>query len=96
MKSTIIKRSIIIRHRKTSASLEDEFWGALKEIAPEHDMTLSDVVDTPRFQATKHNLPSLVRLFVLDFFRGICQANPRSRGPESSVGNIRKVVRGIC
>jgi len=33
MKSTVIKRSVVINGHKTSVSVEDHFWAALKEIA---------------------------------------------------------------
>jgi hypothetical protein len=33
MKSSVLKRSIIIAGHKTSVSLEDEFWNGLKQIA---------------------------------------------------------------
>jgi hypothetical protein len=33
MKSPVVKRSIVIAGHKTSVSLEDPFWSALKEIA---------------------------------------------------------------
>jgi predicted DNA-binding ribbon-helix-helix protein len=41
MKSPVIKRSIVIAGHKTSVSLEDAFWGALKEIATGLNKTLS-------------------------------------------------------
>jgi len=44
MKSTIVKRSIVIAGHKTSISLEDAFWMALKEIANGRGTTLSNVV----------------------------------------------------
>ena len=44
MKSLIAKRSIFLAGRKTSVGLEDEFWTALKKIANERHMTLSDSV----------------------------------------------------
>jgi len=44
MKSTISKRSIIIAGRRTSVSLEDAFWNALREIAVGRGATLSDLV----------------------------------------------------
>jgi len=69
MKSPVVKRSIVIAGHKTSVSLEDAFWKALKEIAGSRKMTLSDVVasiDTGRHQG---NLSSAIRLFVLDFYR---------------------------
>ncbi len=69
MKSPVVKRSIVIASHKTSVSLEDAFWKALKEIAVSRNMTLSDVVasiDTDRRQG---NLSSAIRIFVLDYFR---------------------------
>ena len=33
MKSLVVKRSVLLAGCKTSVSLEDEFWTALKEIA---------------------------------------------------------------
>ena len=69
MKSTIVKRSIVISGHKTSVSLEDPFWTALREIAIERNFTLSGLVariDTGRQHA---NLSSAIRLFVLDFYR---------------------------
>jgi predicted DNA-binding ribbon-helix-helix protein len=69
MKSTVIKRSVVLAGRKTSVSLEDPFWTALKEIAGGRDSTLSDLVvsiDTDRQHA---NLSSAIRLFVLEHYR---------------------------
>jgi predicted DNA-binding ribbon-helix-helix protein len=70
MKSSVVKRSIVIAGHKTSVSLEDAFWKALKDIAGGRDITLSDLVasiDTDRRQG---NLSSAIRLFVLDHYRG--------------------------
>ena len=44
MKSSVVKRSIVIAGHKTSVSLEDAFWKSLKEIAGGRDTTLSDLV----------------------------------------------------
>jgi Ribbon-helix-helix domain len=43
LKSAIPKRSIIVGGNKTSISLEDEFWEALREIAKERQTTLQDL-----------------------------------------------------
>ena len=40
MKSPVVKRSIRIAGHKTSISLEDDFWRALKEIAGERHKSL--------------------------------------------------------
>jgi len=44
MKSSVVKRSIVIAGHKTSVSLEDAFWSSLKEIGSERDETLSNLV----------------------------------------------------
>ncbi|MDP2802972.1 MAG: ribbon-helix-helix domain-containing protein [Phreatobacter sp.] len=69
MKSHVIKRSIVVEGHKTSVSLEDEFWNALKEIAAERRETLSDVVGQIDGGRSQGNLSSSIRLFVLDHYR---------------------------
>jgi predicted DNA-binding ribbon-helix-helix protein len=46
MKSPIVKRSIVLAGRKTSVSLEEPFWRALKDIAGSRRMTLSDLISS--------------------------------------------------
>ncbi|MEP9356717.1 ribbon-helix-helix domain-containing protein [Xanthobacter sp. KR7-65] len=70
MKSPVVKRSIVIAGHKTSVSLEDAFWEALKEIAGGRRLTLSDLVATIDSGRTQGNLSSAIRLFVLDHYRG--------------------------
>jgi predicted DNA-binding ribbon-helix-helix protein len=69
MKSPVVKRSIVIAGHKTSVSLEDAFWDALKEIAARRRATLSDLVASIDSSRTQGNLSSAIRLFVLDHFR---------------------------
>jgi predicted DNA-binding ribbon-helix-helix protein len=69
MKSAVVKRSIVIAGHKTSVSLEDAFWDALKDIAGDRDMTLSDLVAGIDNQRRHGNLSSAIRLFVLEFYR---------------------------
>jgi predicted DNA-binding ribbon-helix-helix protein len=69
MKSTVIKRSIVLAGHKTSLSLEDEFWNAFREIARGRDMSVSDLVGEIDSDRQHANLSSAVRLFVLDFYR---------------------------
>lgn len=78
MKSPVVKRSIVIAGHKTSVSLEDAFWQGLREIASIRNMTLSDLVasiDTDRHEG---NLSSAIRLFVLDYYRGLSLSNVRN------------------
>jgi predicted DNA-binding ribbon-helix-helix protein len=69
MKSAVIKRSIVLAGHKTSVSLEDQFWGALKEIAEARKTTLSDLVTRIDSDRKHNNLSSAIRLFVLSFYR---------------------------
>jgi predicted DNA-binding ribbon-helix-helix protein len=54
---------------KTSVSLEDTFWEALREIARQRRMTLSDLVSSINLQRERYNLSSAIRVFVFDWYR---------------------------
>jgi predicted DNA-binding ribbon-helix-helix protein len=69
MNSRVVKRSIVIASHKTSVSLEDAFWKALKEIAITRGETLSSLVTSIDAGRRQGNLSSCLRLFVLDFYR---------------------------
>jgi predicted DNA-binding ribbon-helix-helix protein len=77
MKSSIIKRSVVIEGHKTSISLEDAFWHGLKEIARAQQATLSNIVAEIDKTRQQGNLSSAIRLFVLD----------RVRAPEKDLTN---------
>jgi predicted DNA-binding ribbon-helix-helix protein len=68
-KSLVIKRSIVVGGHKTSVSLEDDFWRALKEIALSHRVTLSSLVGSIDSQRQRGNLSSAVRLFILEHYQ---------------------------
>ena len=68
-KSLVIKRSIVVGGHKTSVSLEDDFWDALRLIARGHRVTLSELVGSIDSQRQHGNLSSSVRLFVLNHYR---------------------------
>lgn len=70
MKSSVVKRSIVIAGHKTSVSLEDAFWRGLKEIAGGRDMTLSGLVAAIDGERRHGNLSSAIRIYVLDHYRG--------------------------
>jgi predicted DNA-binding ribbon-helix-helix protein len=69
MKSSVIKRSIVIGGHKTSVSLEDPFWGDLKNIAHAQRVTLSELVAQIDGARKQSNLSSAIRLFVLEHFQ---------------------------
>ena len=78
VKSAVQKRSIVIGGHKTSVSLEDAFWGSLKEIAGGRGQTLSDLVAEIDGQRAHGNLSSAIRLFVLDHYRSPADARDAS------------------
>ena len=76
MKSPVVKRSIVLAGHKTSVSLEDEFWNALKKIASDRHVTLSEVVGDIAAQRQHGNFSSALRLFVLEYYRGKAAEKP--------------------
>jgi predicted DNA-binding ribbon-helix-helix protein len=68
VKSLVVKRSIVVDHHKTSVSLEDIFWNALKEIAHERRETLSHLVASIDANRQAANLSSALRVYVLRFY----------------------------
>ena len=70
MESGIAKHSVVIAGRRTSVSLECEFWDDLRQIARGRGETLSQLVtsiDADRQRG--RNLSSAIRLFVLGSYR---------------------------
>lgn len=69
MKSAVRKHSIYIHRRKTSVSLEDDFWLGLLEIAAIRKATVPALV--ARIDGTRKtvNLSSAIRMFVFKYFR---------------------------
>ncbi len=91
MKSPVVKRSIVIAGHKTSVSLEDQFWDALKEIAASRRTTLSDIVASIDAGRNQGNLSSAIRLYVLAHFRN--PQGSRDNGDHASQGSaLRSTV----
>jgi predicted DNA-binding ribbon-helix-helix protein len=88
--SRIVKRSIVIAGHKTSVSVEDAFWTALKEIAFSRGGTVAELVATIDAGRQHDNLSSAIRLFVLDHFRAQMSGNivrERARGKVAATGS---------
>jgi predicted DNA-binding ribbon-helix-helix protein len=88
MRSSVTKHSIVLSGHKTSVSLEDAFWKALKTIATVREMTLSELVASIDSKREHANLSSAIRLFILDFYRGQLsgQAAPQGVSLRSAAG----------
>ena len=93
MDSTVLKRSVVINHHKTSVSLEDAFWKAIKGIAATRNLTLSELVAEVDSERRQGNLSSALRLYVLEHYRSRAQGGgggdrspggPEPRQPEES------------
>jgi predicted DNA-binding ribbon-helix-helix protein len=80
VKSPVVKRSVILAGHKTSVSLEDAFWNALKEIARRRLITLRDLIGTIDSQRQQRNLSSALRVFVLEFYRSQIPATEGREG----------------
>ena len=63
------KRAVVIHGRKTSVSIEAEFWSALKEIAAQRGMKLQDLVTEIDATQERGNLSSAIRLYLFGVYR---------------------------
>jgi predicted DNA-binding ribbon-helix-helix protein len=79
MASTVIKRSVRLERHKTSVSLEDEFWEALKEIAPVRGMPLRGLLVSIDRTRCQDNLSSALGLFLLEFYQNQAERRASER-----------------
>ena len=69
LQSLVLKRSTIIDDHRTSVSLEDDSWNALKDIAHKRSETLSDLIASIDQNREFANLSSALRVFVLQHYK---------------------------
>ncbi len=84
MNSGIIKRSVLLKGRKTSISLEDMFWHALKDIAAERHVSTATLLVQINDTRGTTNMSSAVRQFVMAFYIGL--VNEYRQGASASRG----------
>ena len=87
MKSTVVKRSIVLAGHKTSVSLEDAFWEGLKDIAKARRVTLSDLVGSIDTDREHGNLSSALRLFVLDHYQAPAASHLTDSRPSAIIAH---------
>jgi predicted DNA-binding ribbon-helix-helix protein len=80
----VAKRSILLAGHKTSVSLEEQFWNALKEIAREKGMSVSALVLRVDSAREIGNLSSALRTFVLEHYRNRA-AEPVRPAPAEAI-----------
>ncbi len=95
MKSVVIKRSILINGRKTSVSLENEFWEGLREIADRGMIAHSTLVEQIDQERDNVNLSSAIRVFVFNHFRSQGRVGPAGNF-EASRGESMKAQADGC
>jgi predicted DNA-binding ribbon-helix-helix protein len=104
MKTAVIKRSIFINGRKTSVSLENEFWAGLHDIAKSRKTTAVKLVEEINRQRSTVNLSSAIRIYVYNYFRSIAgeqgEANPAqnhldSRSLRARADKYRALAEGL-
>jgi predicted DNA-binding ribbon-helix-helix protein len=79
----VVKRSIVISGRRTSISLEDEFWSEVKRIAAKADMSAAAFIAHVNQHRTKGNLSSALRLAVLaDLQTSLANAGGQTQAVE--------------
>jgi predicted DNA-binding ribbon-helix-helix protein len=82
MKSAITKRSVVIGGHKTSVSLEEPFWSAVREIAGSQQITVSSLLRQIDLERRNANLSSAIRVYVLESVRS--QANGLPEQPQAN------------
>jgi len=68
-KSQVFKRNIRLEGHRTSVSLETAFWDELKSIADAQGVRIGQLIAAIDSERQHNNLSSVLRLFVLDYYR---------------------------
>jgi predicted DNA-binding ribbon-helix-helix protein len=68
VQSVVKKRSVMVGVRKTSISLENEFWDELNLIVRTSNTSISILLGSIATERPQ-NLSSAVRVFILDYYR---------------------------
>jgi predicted DNA-binding ribbon-helix-helix protein len=71
--------------KKTSVSLEDEFWDGFLAIAASRKTTPTALLRTVQFDRSRSNLSSAIRVYVLGHYR--------NRSGEGSVEHLRPQIQ---
>ncbi len=71
MSAGVTKRSVMIAGHRTSVSLEDPFWAALREVAESRGQSVQALIGAIDAGRGAQNLSSAIRVFVLEAVRAI-------------------------
>lgn len=73
----VVKRSVAIAGHRTSISLEEPFWVALRAIAREREVSVQMLIEEIDSARRAQNLSSAIRVFVLRAAQNGCAAPKR-------------------
>ena len=65
MGESVVKRSVSIAGHRTSISLEEPFWEALRRIAEQEALSVQALIGRIDAERGEQNLSSAIRVFVL-------------------------------
>ena len=72
------RHSVFLSERKTSVSLEEPFWQALREIARERGITTAALLISIASKRVEGNLSSALRVAVIEHFRAARQKETKA------------------
>jgi predicted DNA-binding ribbon-helix-helix protein len=72
------KHSVVVSGHKTSVSMEEPFWQALREIATTRGLTVRALISLVDEKREQGNLSSALRVAVLEHFRAACQKETKA------------------
>jgi len=94
MTSTIIKRSIVLNGRKTSVSLENEFWEGLRKIACAQKINMTTLAQQIDQGQNDGNFSSAIRVYVFNHLRAqMAGAQTSQRIPPEPPVEQRRLQR---
>jgi predicted DNA-binding ribbon-helix-helix protein len=91
LRSRVTKRSTLVDGRKTSVTLEDEFWNALKEIAATQNVGTPKLISMIDRQRQNNNLSSSIRVFSATIADAVMQKPKHPPGQAMTFGNMRQL-----
>jgi predicted DNA-binding ribbon-helix-helix protein len=87
MNRGIVKRSVAIAGHRTSVSLEQPFWDALRDVAGQGGVSVQALIGEIDAGRGEQNLSSAIRVFVLDAVRADAfRAGPPALAPPDRSG----------
>jgi predicted DNA-binding ribbon-helix-helix protein len=86
--ASVIKKPVLISGQKTSLSLEQGFWSALKEISEREEISVPQLITRIDSRRGEARLASAIRMFVLN--------EARERGIEPLMNLERRGRKPEC